>query len=163
MKIKIPVGDWSGDGHGRSKDIIIGSNTPVEVLQQGYKDSCKLTGLQFNENEDYTGLGLKWDHPEFGDRRIAVEYQSSTVSKLAEKVLLEHGIDVWEGFDMNEFTPDDMVYIDGPTHFVQILLRFIKLSVPEFEYTIMEKDTIPTLNGYWNDMNVQFGYGLFDQ
>ena len=163
MKIKIPVGDWSDDGHGKCKDIIIESNLPMEALQQGYKDSCKLTGLSFNHNQDYTGLNLKWDHPEYKDRHIATEYQSSTISRLAEKILLEHGIDVWEGFDDAEFDPEDLAPIDDTSHFVELLMAFIELSVPGLEYSIVKQEDIPALNGYWNDnLNVQFGYGLFD-
>ena len=164
MKIKIPIGDWSGDGHGKVENIFIESNTPVKTLQQGYKDSCKLTGIAFNYNgsvtEDYTGLNLKWDHPEAKDRRIATEYLSATISKLAEKILLNHGIDVRAGFE--DADKDELIYFDGSEHFVKILMKFIKLSVPSFEYSIV-KEEVPVLNGYWNpNLNVQFGYGLFE-
>lgn len=164
-KIKIVVGDWSGDGHGKCENVFIETETPIEVLQQGYKDSCKLTGISFNHNEDYTGLNLDWKHPESGDRKIAVEYESSTISKLAEKILFEHGIDVWDGFDKEYFgesMKEECVYIDGVNHFVELLLKFIKLSVPTFEWSIIKDDT-PVLNGWWNkELNVQFGYGLFN-
>lgn len=161
MKIKIPVGDWSDDGHGKCEYVIIESSHTVAVLQQGYKDSCKLTGISFNENEDYTGLNLPWDHPEAEDRKIAVEYESHTISKLAEGILLKRGIDIWEGLDKGAYVEDgiDIFTIEGSTEFVKLLLSFIKLSIPDLQYSIV-KDDIPLLVGDEN-MNLQFGYGLF--
>jgi hypothetical protein len=165
-KMYLNIGDWSGDGHSYSDKILLKSNKSVEEIQQAYKDSCKLTGLSFNHNEDYTGLNLPYNHPEIDDRRIATEYQSDTISKLAEKILLKHGIDVWEGFDVeNECDKnEDNVIIDGPEHFVELWTKFVKLSLPDLELDIVEdKDNIPNINGYWSkNLNVQFGYGLYN-
>lgn len=155
------IGDWSSDGHGKSDTVLLESNKTVREIQEAYKKSCKLTGLSFNHNDDYTGLKLPWNHPEAKERRIAVEYGDNTISKLAEEILLKHGIDVWDGFDKSVFTDDDVVYIDGPDHFIELWIKFVQLSLPDL---VLEKvtDDIPVINGWWNEnLNVQFGYGLY--
>ena len=45
-KVKLVIGDWSGDGHGQSEEFVFETNKTVEEIGQAYKDSCKLTGLQ---------------------------------------------------------------------------------------------------------------------
>ena len=42
-------------------------------------------------------------------------------------------------------------------------MQFIALSMPEdFKYEFFEIESDP-INGWWNnELNVQFGYGLFD-
>ncbi len=164
MKVKLTIGDGSSDGHGKSEVFVYDSNKTVEEIRQAYKDSCKLTGLSFNHNQDYTELKLDWQHPEYNDRKIATEYDSNTISKLAEKILLTYGIDVWEGFDKEYFEEDDIVYIDGVEHFIDLWLKFVRLSLPdlildEASFKKSELSVIPTINS--SELNVQFGYGIF--
>ena len=162
FKFKIPIGDWSKDGHNQCEIFDIEANHPVEEIRQAYKDSCKLTGISFNHNQDYTGLNLPYDHPESEDRQICTEYESGNISKLAEDILRKHGLDVRDGYDYYEKHQDEEVNIDGCEHFIEILMKFIKLSLPDMEYKIVKND-VPFLNGFWNkDLNVQFGYGLFN-
>ena len=44
-KIKFPVGDHSGDGHGRCDTFIVESNVPVTKLAEVHKSSFKNLGL----------------------------------------------------------------------------------------------------------------------
>lgn len=166
-KVRLTIGDWSGDGHEVSEDFIFESNKNVEEIRQAYKDSCKLTGLSFNHNEDYTGLKLGYDT----ERQIATEYEECTISKLAVEILLKHGIDVWKDFAEYEldFVPDDDdFYIEGSENFVGIWIAFVKLSLPdlimeEASFKRSELSSIPVINGWWNDsLNCQFGYGLYE-
>lgn len=167
-KVKLSIGDWSQDGHNIYDVFVYDANKTVSEIRQAYKDSCKLTGLSFNHNQDYTELNLPWNHPESKKRKIATEYEDSTISKLAEEILLTHGIDVWEGFDRAVFEPTDVVHIDGAEHFIELWLKFVRLSLPdlvleEASYKKSELKTIDAINGWWNnELNVQFGYGLFE-
>mgnify|MGYP003474037794 CR=1 FL=1 len=155
FKFKIPIGDWSGDGHGKCEIFIVECNYPVERVRQAYKDSCKLTGLSFNHNEDYTGIL----DSKYGDaRQIATEYEDNVISDVALEILLKHGIDLKTDWEFDE----DGAYIEGTEEFLHLLFKFIKLSLLDLNYNICEEE-LPYLNGYWNaDLNVQFGYGLFD-
>jgi hypothetical protein len=69
-KMYLVLGDWSNDGHGKHDKYLLESNVDVSVIQQAYKDSCKLTGVSFNHNEDYTKRNRSWE--------IADEYRIAT-------------------------------------------------------------------------------------
>lgn len=153
-RFKIKIGDPSDDGHGKYEDFIIESNYTVATVRNAYKESCKLTGIQFSYlgNNNHIGIELTWNNSEFSDRAIAAEYESRTLSKLATDILIK--------FDLinNDNYEDDQYYIEDTYDFVHILLNFIKLSLPEFNYRIVS-DNLEVLNS--GDLNVQFGYGLY--
>lgn len=52
--------------------------------------------------------------------------------------------------------------------FAELILWFCQQSLPTFKYedfkekTRKSKTAIQALNGWWGDLNVQFGYGLFE-
>lgn len=158
MKVRLTIGDWSKDGHSISEDFIYKSNKSVEEIRQAYKNSCKLTELSFNHDEDYTGLNLKYGT----DRQIATEYQSSTISELALEILKKYEIELKSEDGSEEY------FIDGVDEFVDILIKFIKLSLPDLKleeasYKKSELKDIPAINGWGNkELNCQFGYGLFE-
>lgn len=152
MKVKISIGDWSKDGHNQYEEFVFESNKTVQQIRQAYKDSCELTGLSFNDNENYTGLDLGYST----DRQIATNYGEYKLSNLAKEVLTKFNIDYSKYEDNGE-----------PEIFLNLLVDFIKLSLPdllleEASFKKSELKNIPPVNGWWNDeLNVQFGYGLF--
>jgi len=152
------LGDWSGDGHGKHDKVLLESNVEVEVVQKAYKDSCKLTGVSFNHNEDYTG---KKDAPQ-----IATEYEDSEMSvKVIDIFKNKFGLTdaMIKSWDKDiEFEPGDPVWLSDDA-FVNAWIWFVKLSNPKIELNkVKEKDAIPCINGYWNKkLNVGFGYGLY--
>jgi lysyl-tRNA synthetase class II len=156
-KIKITIGDWSQDGHNQYEEFVFEANKTVQEIRQAYKDSCKLTGLSFNHNEDYTGLNLNWQHPEYETRKIATEYEEYELSDLAKEIL-------------SKFNIDYSNYNEEPSleNFIDLLINFIKLSLPdlileEASFKKSELKTIKPLNGWWTkELNCQFGYGLFN-
>jgi hypothetical protein len=161
MRVKLVVGDWSGDGHGKSEDVFFETNKTILEIQEAYKASCKLTGVEFNGNEDYTGLNRDWKIRK--NYQIAVDYEEHEIPREAEELLLQHGIDVWEGFDNDSYDKvNELAPIDGVEHFAELWVKFVKLSLPDLEME-MVKDEVPSINGWWDkNLNVQFGYGLFD-
>ena len=158
-KVRLTLGDWSCDGHNISDQFVYFSNKPVKEIQDAYKTSCKLTGLSFNHNEDYTGLNLSWNHPETADRKICTEYEDSEISPLAKRILMEHGINSDGILASNDFDPVQS--------FIEIWIEFVKLSLKdlvleEVSFKKSELKEIPAINGWWNEeLNVQFGYGLY--
>lgn len=142
-KFKIEIGDPSKDGHNQSEERIITSNKTIQEVRDAYNKSCLLTGLVFTENTDIivNDEKLNWQHPERDDRRICVEYESYSISKLAQTILKEHGI--------------ENIEIDGNVDsLVDVFLEFIKLSLPDFEWNIIQ-DMTPSLE-------LTIGYGLFN-
>lgn len=154
MKLKITIGDWSEDGHGVYEQFVFESNKTVKEVQDAYKASCKLTGLQFNHNDNYTGIVDNYRNYR-NDRQICTEYEDSEISEFALDILKEHGIII----------DDDNLDEDS---FLKLLIDFIKLSLPDLEleeasFKKSELKDIPAVNGWWNkELNVQFGYGLYE-
>lgn len=146
------LGDWSDDGHGKMEKVLVETNHPVEKLQQAYKDSCKLTGISFNYNENFTGIERDWKEQD--KYQIAVEYEDNSLSDECFDALNKFGFS--EAFDVKSVDEFEL-----GEQFTELWLWFVKLSLPDLVYNVVE-DTIPTINGYWNkNLNVQFGYGLY--
>jgi len=147
----LTLGDPSNDGHGHYDAILCVTNKTLKEIRTAYKASCKLTKISFNHNEDYTGekRGYKLD----SEYRICTDYQ---VSKLTETVL-----DVLEEFNcpyIKEFKREPYLCNDD---FCVLWWWFVGLSLPGLEWEQKTvKDNIPIIND--GDLNVQFGYGLYD-
>lgn len=154
-RVKLSIGDWSEDGHNEYEQLVYNSNKSVTEIQQAYKDSCKLTGLQFNENTNFTGLKEHGRGSYATKRHICCDYQEPNVSEFARKILEEHNINPKEDYSFDA---------EG---FAELIIDFIKLSLPdlvldEASYKKSELYNIDVINGWWNDnLNVGFGYGLF--
>lgn len=146
-RMYLVMGDWSNDGHGKSDKILVEVNKTVKEVQDAYKASCKLTGISFNHNEDFTGI--KRDYDEAVDHHIFTEYEGCHVSQTCIDILAKYGIEIDED---EGYCPED---------FAELWFKFVKLSLPDLEFNFV-KDDIPCINGYWNsNLNVQFGYGLY--
>jgi hypothetical protein len=158
MKVRITIGDWSEDedGHNQYEEFVFDSNKSVTKIQDAYKQSCKTTGLQFNHNENYSGLKEHDDYET--DRHICTEYEESYLSETAVNILEEHGVNP---------RVDENNYIDV-NDFCELVIDFIKISLPdltleEASFKKSELRTIPAVNGWWNNtLNIQIGYGLFE-
>jgi hypothetical protein len=167
MLYKLVIGDWSDDGHGKSKDFIFDCNYDVSKIRQAYKDSCKSLGISFNHNQDYTGLNLGYGTK----RQVWTEYEDCSISETAFEILKDNGC--FKGILDDEFLQDinpenddyeeELENIDFTKEdAAMIIMNFIALSMPEdFTYSLVKQEIEP-INGWWNpELNVQFGYGLF--
>ena len=57
-KIRVVIGDWSEDGYNQSDEFIYSVNKTQKELQDGYKASCKLTGVWDSNLNVQMGYGL---------------------------------------------------------------------------------------------------------
>lgn len=59
-RFTIPIGDWSGDGHGKTEDFVFGCNKPFKDVVAAYKKACKKMPAEtfptfiFEEYEDHS-------------------------------------------------------------------------------------------------------------
>lgn len=147
-KMKLVIGDWSDDGHGKHFDITLECNYTVKEIQDAYKLSVIQTGLGF-DNSDCDENGNKL-HDVY---QICTEYEAGgTLTLETLEILKQFGC------------PDDLIldYQEEPMdNFVKLWFWFVSLSLSNLKYKLV-KDDVPTINGYWNkNLNTQFGYGLF--
>lgn len=156
---KFAIGDWSGDGHRESDDVIFQVNYPICDIQDAYKESCKLTGVQFNHGKNYST-----PNGEYAFNQILTEYGEPFITPEQTAILKKFHVITDEiinklrlrEIDDNEFIVDDV------KQFVTILIRFISLSMPDdFVASHVNENRIPYINGHGSDLNVQFGYGIY--
>ena len=158
---KIPVGDWSDDGHGECDNYYITTNYSASEMRQAYKDTCKKIGLQLNHNTDYTEIeGMStWKNW----RYLLTDYEQNTIEEDALDILLSHGFDISIA---EEYEEDDEGKIVSATFdsrgVFKLFMWFISYSMPsDFEYKEFKIEAEP-INGYWNkELNHQIGYGVF--
>lgn len=159
---KVPVGDWSKDGHNQSIDYYVYCNYPVEQMRQAYKDTCKKIGLQMNHSDNYTGLtNLKFRDP----RCLLAEYEEPSISEEYVEILLEHGFDFAR---VDGERDDDDNYILQEAYFdsegvLDLFMWFVSYSMPgDFVWEEYKIEAEPIV-GYWCDgLNHQIGYGVFE-
>jgi hypothetical protein len=155
------LGDWSDDGHGKYEKILIESSHTVKEVQDAYKQSCKTTGISFNDPNDFTGIKREYRKSKL--YHVCAEYEQNQLSNEIFECFLKlhkkgHPCKILE--DMNKNKKQEGLYVDRET-FMNLFFWFVSLSLKNFTYKRLE-DEYPTLNGYWNkNLNVQFGYGLF--
>ena len=143
--VKLAIGDWSQDGHNQCKDILYSVNKSVEEIQNAYRASCKLTGVQFHY--DYSKEKLC----------VACEYEDRVVTAEVIDRLAPY-------FDIKSFClaeSGDVWFVYDPEVFANLIMKFISLSLDGFEYKLLNNDSIPYINGHHSDLNESFGYGLF--
>lgn len=142
---KVNIGDWSNDGHGRNEVFVIDSTKSNEEVQVAFKIAAQKIGV------------LSTDvHPRF---LIADDYEDSTLSDKHAEMLTNSGVQ-FEDLLYNDGDNEDPIWIiDEPLSLVHLIMRIAQTEL-DFEYEITS-DLIPNFNGFWGNLNVSFGYGLF--
>ena len=51
----LSIGDWSGDGHGRSEDFTVASNAPVETVREAHYKIPEVTEVDIESISDCAG------------------------------------------------------------------------------------------------------------
>ncbi len=160
MKMRIAIGDWSNDGHGKCEDIIIEVNKDIDELREAYKRSCREYKIYVHfgqEKYDFASLGLSFaDNMEM---ELCGDYGENYVNEIWTKFLTEQ-----EYPRLKNVTGDLGGYKTtvGEYEFLEIIMWFIGLTTPDLEWEVVNEE-IPYWNGYWAEgFNISLGYGLYD-
>lgn len=131
----VVLGDWSGDGHCQSDNVLIRTDQPMDKLQKAYLDSCEKTNLAFHKMPN----------------KIIVCNQNSYITWDLYDELVKMNCPFIQNYDGNL----------NRGSFIELLMWFIGLSI-DFNWDLIHTN-IPKFNGYWqDDMNFQLGYGLYN-
>lgn len=140
---KIPIGDWSDDGHGKCDWFTIKSNFTVEQAREAYFKSVEKSGVDIC-------------------REVACDYEDRSVSEkflnafpeFLEKGLIKHD----PKFDNYDFE----YYIADSFDLVEMVCLFIQKYNPEFRYEIINLPMLPFCGYDEKKRHIgYFGYGLF--
>lgn len=159
--MKLTLGDWSNDGHGKTETIILRSNKSIRQIREAYKKSCLFTHIRLDHNSDIDIKFPKDDWESINKYTIANHYEDDKLTKFHIEKLAPHGftLDVL-GDEMEEFIDGDDIRLTTD-HFKRLWLWFVKLSFRNNDWDVQEVEIDP-INGFWNkELNVGFGYGLF--
>lgn len=150
-RFKLPIGDWSDDGHGKHEDYLIESNKPVEEVRELYFQACDKIGFSLDGSYKQTKLTPQ------------AEYEDADFSKKTLQTLLNFGV---------KLNQDDIDYImenettDGTELLCDIILAFIKTQDNALELKRILKQDYPRFQFYGFDKQQRhigyFGYGLFN-
>lgn len=130
----INVGDWAGDGHGQTSNILIKTNATKESFDKAFIDTCKK-------------LEIPYIHPSWSSPRLACceEYENDTIPlAILDKIEYNYGLleNVVEDDDDQAFLRVD--------DWISIHFHIASISRPDFWFDYV---TVPIIN--------IGGYGLF--
>jgi hypothetical protein len=131
-RVRLVLGDWSNDGHGRVDHQIIASNLSGAEIEQAYKLGTKQLGFDFRAN-------------------ICSGYEDHRVSIMDAARFRELGCGIFEEFEEFEFD-EKGGYSLNREDFVTLFLFLCTLGRPGFCYELVT-DTMDSIN--------IGGYGLF--
>jgi hypothetical protein len=136
MKVKLTLGDYSADSHGRVVEILLDVNKSLEEIRQAYKDSCLNVGVQFGSgyNKEYRHVSNADWHLHGDKLVIDDDIRVEAIQRLAA-----HGI------DLMDYSSDDQDIEIEDEDYAILVMDFIKLSLPDLEYEPIFTD-IPSIN-----------------
>lgn len=132
---RIPIGDWSGDGHSQCDYFTIKSNKDGEALVKAYRTMADLS-------------------PDYDPTSFCAEYEDSVVPEHIKDKLKEIGefnFYEYKGTEYVEFGPDEMI---------QYVLWWLKMGDPELELELIKNPPAIYLPDRRNNTSF-IGYGLF--
>ena len=157
-KFRIPIGDWSGDGHSQNKDFVIQSNKPVEAVREAYFAASQKLGYNLDSSHD----AKKGPCTYYEERTIDNDWYT----KLVGDGILNENDDIRINEDEESGNPEDETYDVNINMFVGMVLAYLKVGDPELELERIEEESLPMLQFYGYDDKQRhigyFGYGLFD-
>jgi hypothetical protein len=132
-KFNLEIGDTSGDGHREMKTIFIECNHSMAELDDAYNKSVDLTGIDLIED-------------------CCRDHEDNALDKDTADILITHLdlVSIIGTCDKKYNKPYNLenLWVDS---WRDLVMRFIKLSLPDLEYNIIESESF--------DIG---GYGLFN-
>jgi len=151
-RFTVNLGDWSSDGHGKTKDFVFGCNKPMKDVAAAFKNACKKFPRE--------------THP----TAIFEDYEDRSLTPLAYFEILDSGYDMLHGF--NEPVERARREKELPDETWEELLKYPQVDTEELALYILwfcqqgdsslvfSKEATEKLFGY-SGITDGAGYGLF--
>lgn len=130
--LTLRVGDWGGDGHERTEDILVRVNKPPEDIETAYYAGVKVCEVDI--------------------KKLVADYEEWDIPSAELRKLHQHGILRDWNFD-EESLSEDFSLLYEIDMYAEIYLRIAQLGDPDLKYETVENDENPVL--------CIGGYGLF--
>lgn len=129
----VTLGDWSDDGHGKTNDFVISSDSTYEEITEAYKRGEKELGIKFVKN-------------------YCSDYEDNTIDVDLVNALKANGINITlDKYELEELEENGTCGIWHDTYFF-IWLELVRLGKPPHPITDISTKTQNFKIG---------GYGLF--
>lgn len=121
--LKVTIGDYSDDGHGKCDDFIIDFSHDKETLLANYEKNKEL--FQMDPEEDF-----------------CCDYEDNTISDDYIQRLIDHGLDIYL-----ENKDSDVHYL-GNDEFFAILMFLYGYGLDDFTWTVVNFESLHCGGGY---------------
>lgn len=140
----IVIGDWSEDGHEKSKTFTFRATHERASIISAYQQAVSDLGLALHNESNCVSLLSRYE-----DNQLTLDIRDRLVHGNVDLSFLKHDqID-----DQGAATCD-------PEDVARLFLEFVRSRLVGFEYEIMAEQT--PINGFWqSDFNETLGYGAF--
>lgn len=154
----LPIGDWSGDGHGIETEFLIQSNKTIQEVRELYFQACDKIGFSLDGSYKQSKL------------TPMAEYEDNVLKEETLNALLDFGVKIDEKLvdelrEIYKANIDNWAYIIDADELCKIILEFIKTQDEELVLKIVPRSESTMFQFYGcDDKNRHigyFGYGLF--
>lgn len=140
MIYSLTVGDWSGDGHDKTVDILFETSYDADQIRELYRQAVDKSGVNFFDRVS-------------SPRTLLEEYEDRYINNEDVDALIQIGVKLPE----LERDYDNQIYYAVTTEALgNIFLEMVKSQDSKFDYKIV---TLPSINLYTLG---GCGYGLFE-
>jgi hypothetical protein len=135
-KLKLRIGDYSGDGHEKSETFYFLSNRTSSEIKEIIEKSNQLTGIDFEH--------------------LFSDYEQYNLTEEEISTLEEKGIDFSKviKYFYDSFTKERDEYGFSTDDAVNLFMEYLKLSDSELIINLTNDD--------YQEIDISFGYGLFE-
>jgi len=130
-------------------------NIPKQELIKAYLATVEKCQVGFEESKSATVILNEYED---GSIDIDTLFQMRLSGINVEKVFDELPDNFLELAQTDNYRACENSYGVSPKMAAMLFLEFCKTSLPELEYEIIEKEY---LFGYWGELNISVGYGIF--
>jgi hypothetical protein len=156
---KLPIGDWSSDGHGMCDYFLIRSNVPLEEVREAYLTIVDKLGTSLDSGtSNHEAPFSDYEDSKINSEQIAKLGLDVTKYKEFYKDRIEEVIEDKEGI----FYEIDYL---GSEDLASIFLDFMTTHAPHITLELISENHVELFPFYGSNKDGkhigQFGYGLF--